>query len=104
MAKSKNRIKKNDDGTVTITTTQEITVRLRPENLPKALVEGMIDEATNPMSWVDGYTYNGWRHQYGGKMIDAVYELVIKPMLQERKKAERALDAITRKYKGVARG
>ena len=99
---AKSRIKKNVDGTVTITLTQEVTVR--PENLPKALVEGMIDEATNPRAWVDGYTYNGWRSQYGQRMIDAVHELVIKPLLQERKKVEKTLDAITRKYKGVARG
>ena len=102
MAKTKSKVKKNADGTVTITTTQEVTVR--PESLPKALVDGMINEAFNPMSWVDGYTYNAWQSQYGDRMITAVRELVIEPMRRERKAAEAALDAITRKYKGVARG
>ena len=102
MAKSTSKVKKNTDGTVTITTTTTQTIC--PESLPKALVDGMIDEATNPMSWVDGYTYNAWRSQYGEKMIDAVRELVIKPMQRESAQAEKALDAITNKYRRMGRG
>lgn len=80
----------------TITITRKITVDRN--SLPKDLVNGMIDEATNPMSWVDGYTYNAWRSQYGEDMIEAVRQLVIEPMKREREKHEAALNGVTRKY------
>lgn len=87
-------MKKNANGTVTIT--KKITVNR--DNLPKSLVEGMIDMNFNPMTWLDGYTMASWKSAYGEDMIEAVRQLVIEPMKAERKKHEDALNAITKKY------
>lgn len=87
-------MKTNSDGSVTIT--KKITIRR--DQLPKSLVEGMIDGEFNPMSWNDGYTYAAWKAAYGEDMIEAVRQLVIEPMKAERASHEQALDDITKKY------
>ena len=76
---------------------------IKKADLPKKLVEEMIDAAFNPNTWADGYTWNAWKQKYGEAMIDAVTELVIKPMRAERAKHQKALAAITKKYTGGGR-